>query len=139
MTQDQYLYTLVVTGSVRAEISSPWNPTISHRGGTSVGHMVLKEEELRDIREQAEKAGLQLSITRMLGQTAEQTAERTALVTGEDRVWPCLSCVSCPWVDPIGEDSCGHRGWAAETIQTLVETQPSYATAWGECPLRRAL
>lgn len=134
---NQALYTLVVSGAAFVELRSPKNPVLTHRGGTSVGHMVLSKEEASAIQEQARAVGLNLTITPMLGQTEDQRAERAGQVGGQDRVWPCVGCPTCAWLDIKEEDPCGLVSWPMETIQAFMETQPSYVVARSSCPIGR--
>lgn len=135
--KDQALYTLVVSGAAFVELRSPKNPVLTHRGGTSAGHMVLSKAEVSTIQEQAKAAGLNLTVTPMLGQTEEQRAEREVLTSWRDRVWPCASCLTCAWLDVQEDEACGLVVWPKETVRAFLETQPSYAAARAACPLGR--
>lgn len=135
--KNQALYTIVVSGAAPVELRSPKNPVLTHRSGTSVGHMVLSPEEVISIQEQASAAGLALTITRMLGQSEEQKAERAHLTTGQDKVWPCGACPTCVWVDPLVDSLCGLTSWPVETVQAFMETQPTYVVARSACPVGR--
>lgn len=133
----QSLYTLVVSGAAFVELRVAKNPVLIHRGGTSVGHMVLSKEEAASIHEQATSLGLNLTVTPMLGQTEVQRAERAGLVCTEERVWPCIGCPTCAWLDLQEKDPCGLVSWPRETIQAFMETQPSYVEARSSCPIGR--
>lgn len=129
------LYTILLSGPTSVTLSTEGNPPLAHTGGNTVGHMVLSEEEAQILREQVLPEGCTLTVIPMAGRSDEQEKEQLALLNGQERVWPCASCPTCPWLDPLREDPCGYRSWPEETVVASVEEWGPHAIAAVACPV----
>lgn len=133
--ETQALWTLVIEGSEELSFLVPGNPPVEHTGGSSIHHLVLRDGEAEEVTRLVEGQSLRVSLNRVLGQSPEQASERTRLL-GQDRVWPCAQCPTCPWLDPLGEpDPCGLRAWPSESVAVLRETSEGHREAEAACPV----
>jgi len=134
---DQFLWTLVIKGKGNLSLLCEGNPPIDHKGGISVCHIVLREQETQLILSACEAAGLSAYMTKMEGQTKEQARERSLLLGQEDRVWPSAACTSCCWFDPLEQGfPCGLVAWSKESIETLRLNGKGYSEAETACPIK---
>lgn len=136
---DQVLHTLILKGSPSYSLRLSGNPPVYHEGGTSVHHLLLAPEEVRELK-LLKMEGLKFELHPMEGQSPEQTQERAQLnsLGEEGRVWPCKECPTCPWFDPLVPEEnfpCGLQAWPRESILELRETSVLHREAEASCPL----
>lgn len=135
---DQKLWTIEIRGPGSLTLQVPGNPPLYHEGGISVAHLILRQEEVGELKIFAFSAACTLKAWPVDGQDEEQTAERSRFVGlgEEDRVWPSIVCPACPWFDPLQEGSpCGLDTLPSESTEVLRKLE-YYAKAEADCPVR---
>lgn len=138
------LWVFTVEGGERFQTTVEGNPSITHDGGTSVFHLMLEEQDAHQLVSLVEGIGCRISMRPARRQTAEQEAERTALlgVGKEEAVWPCPSCPTCYWFDPVAlqvdgsGEPCGAKGWPEEMRRVSLESNKAVEDLEA-CPLTK--
>lgn len=136
---DQQLWTLQISGPASFSFQSPGNPGVGHEGGVSVAHLVLRQEEVGEIKLLAAQAGCTVKAWSMEGQTEEQTAERARFMNaGEgEPLWPSPTCPTCPWFNPLVQgSSCELDTLPEESVAELLRVSEPHVEAKGGCPVR---
>lgn len=132
----QVLWTLKIQGPALFTAQPSGNPVIQHEGGDSSHTLVLSGPEVRTVVALIESHGLRAEAHPMQGQSPLQTEERGLLVGQQERVWPCIYCPSCSWLDPLQAGSpCGVVSWPAESIRTLRATSEKHRADELLCPI----
>lgn len=132
----QSLRTLRLRGGPPIEVQIPGNPTLQHNGRTSVCSLVLSDEEVVELRQFLESQGLAVDIWDVVGQSVDQERERRLLNEIPDRVWPCGSCPTCSWLDPLTEDPCGFRSLPLESVEVLLRESSAHQESLRSCDLK---
>ncbi len=135
----QKLYTVKIEGPEEIQFQLPGNPSVEHRGGFSVHHLMLSEREADLVRGLILSHGGIPEVRPMRGQTSDQTRMRATMMQPKEAVKvPCESCPECPWLDPFlpeGLMPCGLVSWPRESVETLQETSEIHREAARECPV----
>lgn len=139
MAVDPYaLHTVTFRGGSPFDIRLPGNPLVRHDGGTTVVSLLLNDYLIGSIQSfMADLPDTKTEIRPVDGQTKEQRAEREVLlgIGQENRVWPCVACPSCFWLDPLTPSGCGANDWDAD-IKAEAMTMVVAANDLAACPVR---
>lgn len=134
----QILHTVKIEGAKSFTFQMKGNPSLDHRGGLSIAHMVITIKEAEKIKGLAFLHGCTAEVWPMEGQNDEQTAIRRnrAGLASPERVWPSKMCPGCPWFDPYRKGTvCGMKGWEPEIIAELRDSSKAHQKAEAECPV----
>lgn len=142
MTHSLWVFQVEGGSPFRTQVGG--NPSVEHDGGTSVFHLMLEEPDAKRFVSLVEGLDCAIAARSSRRQTAEQEAERNALlgVGMDDAVWPCPSCPTCYWFDPTalkpdGEgDPCGATGWPEDMRRVCLESNKAVEDLEA-CPLKK--
>jgi hypothetical protein len=136
--KDYRLHTVVFKGGSNFELRLPGNPLVRHRGGHTVAHLLLSEEEKSWINQSFAELHpkVEIILREQDGQDEEQKREREILlgIGQQDRVFLSATCPSCYWFDPMVSNACGFFGWDVGKRIAFAETELG-KKAVQDCPL----
>jgi len=127
--------TYLVRGGGSCTLAMPGNMTVAHEGGFSLWALVLDDDGARQAEEAIRSVGATFTVTSDT-ENAEQVEERRALFAALDpRDLPTSACPLCFWLDPMGTQRCGRRGWPAEQVQAALDAHEKARNDAEACPL----
>lgn len=123
------LYTVTLHGGEAVILQFSGNPGFEHRGGTSVAHLVLNEQEVDQLKGLGVLYGITVRVRLMEGQ-----AGPTGELPENDLTWRTVACPTCPWFEPNKPGNCGLTAWPSESVKELRRTSTAHVEAEKSCP-----